>query len=230
MGITANRPGRLMRVILFGATGMVGASVLLECLDDPNVEAVLAVGRKPSGRRHDKLRNLVVPDLADLSGVQDQLAGFDACCYAVGVTAVGTEYARVTYDLTMSAARAVLAASPRVTFCFVSGQGADSSERGRVMWARVKGRTENALLAMPMRTYVFRPGLVRPRKGIGSKTAWYNVFYAVTGPFYPVLLPTLGGYVTTAERLCRAMLAVARNGYPARILESREINRVATGR
>ena len=217
-----------MNVLLFGATGMVGQGVLLECLHDPGVARVLAVGRRATGQAHDKLRDLVVPDTADLSAVESQLTGFDACFFCLGVSSAGLSeerYTRLTYDLTLAVARTLARLDPGMTFVYVSGSGTDSSERGRIMWARVKGRTENALLALPFKAaYMFRPAVIVPMHGVRSKTWWYRVLYALTTPFYPALKALLPNGITTTERVGRAMLAVARRGYSKPVLETRDIN------
>jgi uncharacterized protein YbjT (DUF2867 family) len=221
-----------MKVLLFGATGMVGQGVLRECLLDSNVEKVVTVVRKPTGRMHEKLSELVQPDLATLASLEPQLTGFDACFFCVGVSALGmseAEYTRLTYDLTLGVARTLLRTSPDLTFVYVSGTGTDSSEKGRMMWARVKGRTENALLSMPFRAaYMFRPGVIVPLHGIRSSTRWYNVAYAVIGPIYPLLRRIAPTMITTTEQLGRAMIAVARNGYSTHVLETADINRLST--
>jgi uncharacterized protein YbjT (DUF2867 family) len=221
-----------MKVILFGATGMVGQGVLRECLLDPQVERVLAVVRAPVERQHDKLRVLVHRDFTDFSAVEGELAGYDACFFCLGVSSVGMSeeaYRKVTYDITLAAARALAARNPGMTFVFVSGGGTDSSERGRSMWARVKGMTENALLAMPFKgRYMFRPGYIQPRHGIVSRTRSYRVIYAILGPFYPLLKALFPKYVTTTEQLGRAMLAVAKRGAGQAVLENRDINQVTT--
>jgi len=217
-----------MNVLLFGATGMVGQGVLLECLRDPGVARVLAVGRRAAGPAHEKLRDLVVPDPADLSAVESQLTGFDACFFCLGVTSAGLSeerYARLTYDLTLSAARTLARLDPGMTFVYVSGTGTDSSERGRIMWARVKGRTENALLALPFKAaYMFRPAYIQPLDGIQSRTRWYRVAYAAIAPLYPAFRRLFPGAVTTTTQVGRAMLAVARRGFDRPVLETRDIN------
>lgn len=221
-----------MKVVLFGATGMVGQGVLRECLLDPQVERVLAIGRSPAGRQHDKLRELIVQDFSDFSAVEGDLSGYDACFFCLGVSSAGmTEeaYRRITYDTTIAAAQAMVRRNPDSTFIYVSGAGADSSERGRVMWARVRGETENALLRMPFKAaWIFRPAFIQPRHGIRSKTGWYRAFYAASGPLYPVLNALLPRYVTTTERMGRAMIAVAGQGAPKRVLENRDINDAAS--
>jgi len=220
-----------MKVILFGATGMVGQGVLRECLLDAEVTQLLVVGRHATNRKHPKLRELVVPDLSNLASVEQQLAGFDACFFTLGTSAVGlseAEYSRVTCDLTLAVARTLVRLNPGMTFIYVSGMGTDSSERGRVMWARVKGRTENALLAVGFRrAFMFRPGVIVPMHGIKSRTTAYRVGYALTAPVLPILRRLFPNAVTTTELVGRAMLAVAERGNPKPVLESADINRVA---
>jgi uncharacterized protein YbjT (DUF2867 family) len=221
-----------VNVVLFGATGMVGQGVLRECLQDPSVDRVLAIGRSAPGQRHPKLRELVVREFADFSGIERDLSGYDACFFCLGITSAGmseADYRRVTYDIAMAAARALVKLNPGMTFIFVSGAGADSSEKGRVMWARVKGQTENALLALPFKgVYVFRPAAIQPLHGIRSKTAWINAVYAVLGPLYPVFKALFPKYMTTTETVGRAMINVARRGAPQRVLENQDINREAS--
>ena len=219
-----------MRVILFGATGMVGQGVLRECLLDPEVETVLSLVRAPTAQRHAKLRELVRQDLSDLSAIQNDLSGYDACFFCLGVSSVGMaepDYRRVTYDLTMSVARTLASQNPDMIFIYVSGTGTDSSERGRTMWARVKGQTENALLRLPFKAaYMFRPGVIVPLHGIKSRTRLYRISYAVLGPLLP-LLTRFPKYVTTTEKLGRAMLIAAKRGAPKAVLESADINKLA---
>jgi uncharacterized protein YbjT (DUF2867 family) len=221
-----------MKVILFGATGMIGQGVLRECLLDPGVETVLAVGRRATGRLEPKLRELTLPDLTDYSAVEAELTGYDACFFCLGVSSAGLsepEYRRVTYDIALAAARTLVRLDPAMTFVFVSGAGADATGRGRVMWARVKGETENAVLALPFRaSYVFRPAFIQPRHGIRSRTRLYQAFYTVLGPLYPVWKALFPRHVTTTEQVGRAMLAVARRGAPQRVLESADIDAAGT--
>jgi uncharacterized protein YbjT (DUF2867 family) len=215
-----------MKVILFGATGMVGQGVLRECLLDPEVESVLAIGRSTIAQQDEKLHEIVLKDLADLSSVDGRLSG-DACFFCLGVSAAGMredQYRRVTYDLTLSVAATLIKLNPSLTFIYVSGAGTDSTEHGRTMWARIKGKTENALLAMPFRAaYMFRPGYIQPMHGVRTRTKWYRLFYAIV-PFYPVLKTLFPSYVTTTEQLGRAMIRAAKTGSPKRVLESRDIN------
>ena len=221
--------GLQVKVILFGATGMVGQGVLRECLLDPAVKTVLAVGRTQTGQSHPKLQEIIPLDIWNLNSVGEKLAGYDACFFCLGVSAAGmkaAEYQRLTYDLTLSLAATLLERNPAMTFIYVSGTGTDSTERGRMMWARVKGKTENALLRMPFKAaYMFRPGYIQPRHGVRTKTNWYRAFYAVMAPLYP-LLKFFPKYVTTTECVGRAMIRVTREGYDRSILENRDINRV----
>ena len=216
-----------MKVILLGATGMVGQGVLRECLLDPEVETVLAIGRNATAQQHEKLRGIVHNDLSDLSAIEGKLSGYDACFFCLGVSAVGmTEeaYRRVTYDLTISVAGTLARLNPAMTFIYVSGSGTDSTERGRLMWARVKGKTENALLQMPFKAvYMFRPGYIQPLHGFRTKTKWYGAVYAMVGPLYPIWKVLFPKYVTTTECLGRAMLKVAKRGAPKSVLENQDI-------
>jgi uncharacterized protein YbjT (DUF2867 family) len=219
-----------MRVAVFGASGMVGAGVLRECLDDARVTSLLVVGRTACGVTHPKLRELIRGDFFDYRDVGDAFKGLDACFFCLGVSSVGmaeAEYTRVTYDLTIAAATALAAANPGMTFCYVSGTGTDSTERGRSMWARVKGRTENQLLRMPFKAYMFRPGYIQPLKGVRSKTGWYQAVYNMIGPLYPLLHRIAPNYFTTTENVGRAMIRVTAGGYEKRHLENVDINAVA---
>jgi len=219
-----------MRVLLFGATGMVGQGVLREGLLDPDVESVLSVGRSATGQQHVKLRELVHRDFLDFSPIESELAGFEACFFCLGVSSTGMkedDYRRITYDFTMAAARTLARLNPNMTFVYVSGMGTDSSERGRTMWARVKGQTENALLRMPFQAaYMFRPGVIVPLHGIKSRTALYRIPYMLMAPLLPLLEAAFPKYVTTTERLGRAMIHVAKQGAAKAVLESSGINAV----
>ena len=220
-----------MNVLLFGATGMVGQGALRECLLEPSVRQIVTVGRSATGQQHPRLREVVAHDLYDLSSLATQLTGFDACFFALGTSAAGkseASYTRVSYDLTLAVARTLLRLNPGMTFVYVSGMGTDSSERGRTMWARVKGRTENALLALGFKgAYMFRPGLIVPLHGIKSRTTSYRVLYTIMSPLIPLIRAVFPNGVTTTERVGRAMLAVARRGYSTPVLETVDINRVA---
>jgi len=217
-----------MRAIVFGASGMVGQGVLRECLLDPGVEAVLSVGRSKTGRQDPKLSEIVHADIARLEPIEEQLRGYDSCFYCLGVTSIGTaevDYRRITYDYAVGAARTLAAVNPQMTFVFVSGMGTDSSEKGNVMWARVKGATENALLRMPFKdAYMFRPGFIQPLHGVPSKTALYRIPYMMLSPVLSLLPKFLPKFATTSEILGRAMIKAARQGAPKKILESADIN------
>lgn len=221
-----------MKVILFGATGMVGQGVLRECLLAPDVEQVLVVGRSGTGQSHAKLREVLHSDFTSFEAIEPDLRGYDACFFCLGVSSAGmseAEYSRLTFDLTLAAAAVVARSSPASIFIYVSGAGTDASERGASMWARVKGKTENALLRLPFRAaYMFRPGLIQPLHGIRSKTRVYRVFYTLSAPLLPVLRALAPNQVTTTEQVGRAMLEVVRRMPAERVLETRDINRLAT--
>ena len=210
---------------------MVGQGVLRECLLAPDVEKVLAVGRSSIGQKHDKLRELLRPNLTNYDGVEGELTGYDACFFCLGVSSAGMkepEYARVTHDLTLAVARVLARASPRMTFVYVSGAGTDSTEKGRSMWARVKGRTENALLALPFKAkFMFRLGVIQPLHGITSRTKWYRAFYAISAPLFPVFKALFPQSITTTERVGRAMLAAAKRGAGKTMLDNADINALA---
>ncbi len=217
-----------MNVLLFGATGMVGQGVLRECLLDAGVSRVLSVGRSTTGQTHPKLRELIVPDLYDYSAVREQLAGFDACFFCLGVSSVGMreeDYRRVTYELTLAAAKVLVRLNPQMTFVYVSGAGTDSSERGSSMWARVKGATENALMRLPFKAaYMFRPGFIQPLHGVRSKTALYRWIYVLATPVFGLVRWLAPDRVTTSEQIGRAMLVAAKRGAPAPLVEMPDIN------
>jgi uncharacterized protein YbjT (DUF2867 family) len=221
-----------MNVVLFGATGMVGQGVLRECLLAADVERVLVIGRTPTGQVHPKLREVIHKDLYDLSSLEPELAGYAACFFCLGVSSAGmTEeaYRHITYDLTLGAAAVFAKASPGLTFVYVSGAGTDGTEKGRSMWARVKGKTENDLIAMPgLRGYAFRPGAIQPLHGAKSKTRWYRIAYVVVGPLLGVARRIFPRQITTTEQIGRAMLHVARSHPEKRVLESPDI--VAAGK
>jgi uncharacterized protein YbjT (DUF2867 family) len=220
-----------MNVILFGATGMVGCGTLLECLDDARVASVLVVGRSSVGITHSKLRQILHSDFLDFEPIRKQFSDADACFFCLGVSAVGmseSDYRRLTHDVTIAAANAILAESPQLTFCYVSGVGTDSTERGRIMWARVKGKTENDLLAMPFKAaYMFRPGFIQPMRGVRSRTRLYQALYDVIAPLYPVLRRLVPRQLTTTVNLGRAMIEVADRGYERSIIGPDDINKLA---
>jgi uncharacterized protein YbjT (DUF2867 family) len=217
-----------MKVILFGATGMVGQGVLRECLVDAGVESVLVVGRSPTGEKNPKLREILHDNFMDYSSIESELAGFDACFFCLGVSSIGMDEARyrhLTYDLTLAAANTLVRLNPGMVFTYVTGRSTDSTEKGPQMWARVKGKTENDLLKLPFKAaYMFRPGAIQPMHGIKSKTAWVQTLYVVTGPLFTLLKAVAPNYITTTERVGRAMIKVARDGYPRPVLEVEDIN------
>ncbi len=219
-----------MKVILFGATGMVGQGVLRECLLDPNVEHVLSIVRSATGQQHVKLTELIHKDFLDYSTIESQLTGYDTCFFCLGVSSSGMSeesYSRVTYDIPMAAARTLVRLNPSMTLIFISGAGTDSTEKSRTMWARVKGKTENALLRLPFKAaYMFRPGFIQPLHGIQSKTPVYRIIYAIVKPISPLLKLLFPNHVTTTEHLGRAIIRVAKNGFPKPILEARDIDQV----
>jgi uncharacterized protein YbjT (DUF2867 family) len=220
-----------MNVVLFGASGMIGQGVLRECLLDPYVGRVLCVGRSSIGQQDPKLRVIVHKNLLDYSPIEDQLSGYDACFFCLGVSSAGmaeADYRRITYDVTVAAAQALARLNPTLTFIYVSGVGTDSSETSRTMWARVKGQTENALLRMPFRAaYMFRPGAIVPLHGIKSRTAVYRVAYALAGPILPWLERQWPEQFTTTEKLGRAMLNAVKQGAPKAVIETRDIAALA---
>jgi len=221
-----------MNVLLFGATGMVGQGVLRECLLDPDVQLIQTIGRTPTTRQDPKLREIVLEDLLDYTSVAVNLQGFEACFFCLGVASAGMsekEYERITYGITLAAAQTLVQLNPEMTFIYVSGQSTDDTEQGRIMWARIKGKTENAISRLPFKaTYAFRPGIIQPLHGITSKTRAYRILYSLTGPVLPLLRALFPNYILTSEQIGRAMLAAVRYGYPKRVLESKDIRELGT--
>ena len=216
-----------MKVILFGASGMVGGGVLRHCLKDPKVETVLSVGRRPSGVADPKLRELTVADLFHLADHADELRGYDACFFCAGVSSVGMsedDYRRLTYDMTIRVAEVLEELNPNMTFCYVSGQGTDSTAAGRTMWARVKGETENKLLSMGFSAYMFRPGVIQPAKGVPPQSKWIRAVYVLMTPIFPLLHAVAPNSITTTEAIARAMIRVSEGGPGPHVLEVKEIN------
>ncbi|MCO8273162.1 epimerase [Actinoplanes sp. TRM 88003] len=210
-----------MKVVVFGATGMVGQGALRESLLAPDVDEVLAVIRTPTGVSHPKLREVKLNDFTDLSPIKDDLRGSDACLYCLGVSSVGmdeTAYTRVSYDYPMAAARTFAEINPQTTFVYVSGAG--TNLQGRQMWQRVKGRAEQDIIALLPNGYAFRPGMIQPTRGVRSKTGWYNTIYTAVGPIVPLLERIAPKYVTTTDKLAQAMLRAARVGFPNHIVEN----------
>ena len=223
-----------MKVLIFGATGMVGQGVLRECLQADDVELVQTVGRTPTGQQHPNLREMVHAEMWHYDGVDEQLSGFDACFFCIGVTSSGMsekKYTHLTYDMTLAVAEKLAPLNPTMVFVYVSGAGADSSGTSRTMWERVRGNTENALLKLPFRgVYIFRPGMIEPMDGIKSKTAAYRVFYSLTKPLLPLLRKALPALVLSTRQVGQAMLTVVRHGAPKRVLESADISALVRAR
>ena len=217
-----------LNAIIFGATGMVGEGVLHICLNHPDVESVLVIGRSSVEQTHPKLKELIHKDFFDWSLVENQLKGYNACFFCLGVSSIGMKeeaYKRITYDLTMAAARTLSKLNPDMTFCYVSGSGTDSSERGRIMWARVKGKTENDVAALPFKAaYACRPGFIKPIKGLKKA---YGVS-RILGTVYPVLRALFSNYVCTLEDLGRAMVRVSTEGYSKKVLECADIEHLGS--
>lgn len=217
-----------MNVVLFGATGMVGQGVLIECLDDAGVKRVVSVVRRPTGVTHEKLTEIVHQDFFDYTAIEPSLRDLDACFFCLGVSSVGMkeeDYRHITYDLTMAAARTLHRLNPKLAFIYVSGAHTDSSEQGRSMWARVKGKTENDLAKLFATAYAFRPGYIHPVKGVTSKTGWVRVAITVLRPV-GFLLKQFQGVGTSSDVLGRAMIAAVRSGVPSHAVEVREINQL----
>ncbi len=212
-----------IKAIITGATGMVGEGVLHVCLNHPDVEHILIINRKPSDVRHPKLKEVIHTDFYDLSPIEDQLIGYNACFFCLGISSVGmkaTDYFKVTYTLTMHVAETLSRHNPNVTFCYISGAGTDSTEKGRIMWARVKGKTENDLMKLPFRdVFAFRPGFIKPIKGLKHVHSFYkyiNWLFPIGRKLYP------GGFCSMQE-LALSMIYVVQNGYPKKVLEGNDI-------
>lgn len=212
-----------IRAIITGSTGMVGEGVLHECLKHPDVESVLVINRRPCGVQHDKLKEIIHKDFFDLTPVENQFAGYNACYFCAGVTSIGKkedEYKHLTYDLTLNFAKTFLKLNPKGIFCYVSGEGTDSTEKGKSMWARVKGKTENDLMKLPFKAaYMFRPGYIQPIKGL-KKT--YKIYKALA-PFYPIFKTLFSQYVITLEEIGLAMINVVLKGSDKKILNCSNI-------
>jgi len=219
-----------MRIVIFGSSGMAGQGALRECLRDPEVEQVVSVIRAPTGATHEKLREIVHKNFLDFTPIENQLTGLNACLYCLGVTSTGTteeNYTRITYEFTIAAATTLLKLNPGMSFVFLSATGADSTERGGTMWARVKGKTENALLAMPFRSvYVFRPAMIQPLDGIQSKTSSYRIIYGLTAPFLSAARQFWPNYISTTQELGKALLAAGKRGTGRCVAEAKRIREV----
>lgn len=216
-----------LRALITGATGMVGEGVLHECLQHPNVESVLVIGRKSCGVSHPKLTEIIHADLSDVSSLKDRLIGINACFFCAGVSSIGLteeEYTRISYTLTLNFAQTLLAICPDATFSYVSGSGTDSTAQGKTMWARVKGRTENDLFKLPFKqVFAFRPGYMHPTSGLKNTLS----FYKYIGWLYPLVRTLTSNYASTLAELGLAMINTAQNGYNKRILEVADIVKAA---
>ncbi len=216
-----------IKPILFGATGMVGEGVLHEALKDSSVESVLVIGRRSCDVTHPKLTEVLHTDFYDYTAIEERLRGYNACFFCLGVTSIGkneSEYRRLTYDLTIAAAQTLARLNSDMTFCYVSGAGTDSTERGNSMWARVKGKTENDLMKLPFKAvYAFRPGYIKPIPGLKHSITLAKI----VAPLYPLLKMFLSKYVCMLEDVGRAMIHVAHAGYSKRILECEDIARAS---
>ncbi len=216
-----------MRAVIFGASGMVGQSLLRECLLDSNIESVLTVGRSRLEATQRKHRHLTHANFLDFTPLQEQFNGLDVCFYCLGIASAGLseeEYKTITCDYTIAATKSLINANPSITFIFISGAGADSSESGRIMWARIKGKTENTLFAMPFKAvYAIRPAFIQPLHGITSRTRLYRALYRVFWPLIPLIRLLAPNSVITTQALGKVMLRIARDGAPKRLLESRDI-------
>lgn len=213
-----------LKVIITGVTGMVGEGVLFECLDNPAVEQVLMVNRRPYPKQHAKLKELIVPDFLKLDAVADQLAGYDACFYCAGISSVGlseADYTRITYDTTLHVAQVLASGQPNMVFIYVSGAGTDSTEQGKTMWARVKGRTENALGRCGFRAeYNFRPGFMKAYPGQRNLSFWYHPIAWM----YPLARLVAPNWVSTLQQVGRAMIHATIYGAPKTVFEVKDIN------
>jgi nucleoside-diphosphate-sugar epimerase len=212
-----------IKTIITGATGMVGEGVLHECLLHADVESVLVINRKPYGVKHKKLKEIIHKDFFNLSEIEEQLKGYNACYFCAGVSSIGKkedEYKRITYDLTMNFANTLVKLNPDIIFCYVSGVGTDSTEKGKSMWARVKGKTENDLLKLPFKdAYIFRPGYIQPTKGLKNAYRAYKIF----APFYPIVKLLFSKYATTLKEIGQAMINVTLYSSERKILECKDI-------
>ncbi|MGO4346605.1 epimerase [Paenibacillus sp. MCAF9] len=216
-----------VRAIITGSTGMVGEGVLHECLNHSEVEQVLVINRKPCGVTHPKLTEIILPDLFDLSSIESRLSGYNACFFCLGVSSVGmkeAEYSRITYGLTLYIANLLSKLNTDMTFCYVTAGGTDSTEQGKSMWARVKGKTENDLLKLPFKgAYMFRPGYIHPTKGLKN----VHRFYGLLTWLYPALRPIFPKHVITLRELGIAMIHIVNEGYETSILESKDMAKAA---
>ncbi|MBK9222087.1 MAG: epimerase [Saprospiraceae bacterium] len=212
-----------IRAILTGATGMLGEGVLYECLQSDLVESVLIIGRKPYGMTHPKLKELIVKNINELHEIESQIIGYNACFFCLGVSSVGIKeeaFSKLTYDLTLNFAKVLCKLNPDMTFCYISGAGTDSSEKGKIMWARVKGKTENDLRKLPFKAvYNFRPGYMQPTNGLKNTLKYYHYISWM----YPMLRMLFPNMVCTLAELGQAMINTVAKGFERPTLEVKEI-------
>ena len=219
-----------MKVIITGSTGMVGKGVLLECLESADVEQVLIINRQSVGITHSKLKEIIHQDFSNLSSIKNEMSGFDACFFCLGVSSVGmneVDYSKLTYDLALEMAKTLVTTNPNMLFNYVSGTGTDSSEKGRIMWARVKGKTENAILALFPKSLMFRPGFIQPMKGVKSKVKLYQFFIVLFKPIYSAINYLIPKYITNTVKVGKAMINSVKYGFAKKHLENRDINQLA---
>jgi uncharacterized protein YbjT (DUF2867 family) len=220
-----------INVIITGSTGMVGKGVLLECLENSDVKKILLLNRSSVGIEHEKITELIIEDFQNLSPLREALSGYDACYFCLGVSSFRMkekEYNEITYRVTLHLAKLLSDINPSMSFCYVSGVGTDSTEKGRSMWARVKGKTENALKKLPLKSvFLFRPGYIQPQKGIKSKTAMYNTLYVFVKPLYPLFKLIIPGKVTTTSDIGKAMIYTSLHGSDKDVFYNKDINEVA---
>ncbi|MCR8656541.1 NAD-dependent epimerase/dehydratase family protein [Paenibacillus endoradicis] len=218
-----------MKVIVYGVTGMIGQLALRECLLDPEVEKVIAIVRKSTNNKHPKYQEFVLSDISDLSSIQGNVTGFDACLYLIGVSSSGmseADYTRITYEMTIKNAKQLVEFNPNMKIIYVSGMGADSTEQGKEMWARVEGKTENTLLSMPFKAaYMLRPAAILPMHGVRSKTAQYRILYNIIKPINPLLKRMKS--VLTSEQLGQLILHLAKSGTTKEVLEKEKLKELA---
>lgn len=216
-----------IRTIITGVTGMVGEGVMHECLENPLVETVLVINRKPCGISHPKLKEIIHQDFFNFSSIENQLSGYNACYFCLGVSSIGMkepEYFKKTYTLTLHVAQTLSKLNPDMTFCYVSGAGTDSTEKGKSMWARVKGKTENDIFALPFKqSFAFRPGYIHPTKGLKR----VHNFYKYMTWMYPVLLKLFPNTVSTLREVGLAMIAVTEKGYGKKVIDPNDIRILA---
>jgi len=214
---------KTVKAIITGTTGMVGEGVLHECLNHPDVESILVVNRRTCNASHPKLKEILHNNFHDFTSIEDRLTGYNACFFCLGTTSVGKneeEYTRITYELTKALADNLIKLNPEMTFCYVSGVGTDSTENGKVMWARVKGRTENYLLNLGFKkAFVFRPGIILPTKGLKNTLTLYKIFF----PLLPIVKFLFPKYICTLREIGKAMINTVTEEYEKEVLEVRDI-------